>query len=426
MDRTISLARLVCASGIAAVGLAAGGVGASLLGAELSGSTANSGLPVGLVVVGTALGAFLIARLTGHLGRHRALSVGYGLGAGGALVVVFSAISSSFPIMLLGATGTGIAQAALFLSRYAAADSAPERQRGRAVGLILVSVALGAVVSPNLLGPGAELALRVGVPASSGIFLIAAGAFATAALLISSGRAAHQPDPCATDLSLAQVVRGLSQPAPLLAIASLGVTNILMVTVMTVVPIDLIQHGHSLELVGLMISAHVAAMFGPSPITGWLADRFQPRRVVTIGLGLVLLAAVCGLSGPHSDPTLLTAFLVLLGAGWNCGIVGGSTMLVRSLPATLRPQAEASGEVAMGIAAAVGAPLSGLVLAIAGLNGVWLSAVALASIALLGRLGLGQPRVWRHLQPSFFGSQSSGRVDQNADPTRRAVSAIHE
>jgi hypothetical protein len=59
----------------------------------------------------------------------------------------------------------------------------------------------------------------------------------------------------------------------------------------------------------------------------------------------------------------MTGMPALLGLGWNAGVVGGSTMLTRSVPASLRLQTEGIGEVAMGLAAGAGAPVAGLIVA---------------------------------------------------------------
>jgi hypothetical protein len=52
-----------------------------------------------------------------------------------------------------------------------------------------------------------------------------------------------------------------------------------------------------------------------------------------------------------SDGWPMTEMLAFLGLGWNAGVVGGSTMLIGSVPASLRSQTEGIGEVAMGLAA---------------------------------------------------------------------------
>jgi hypothetical protein len=73
--------------------------------------------------------------------------------------------------------------------------------------------------------------------------------------------------------------------------------------------------------------------------------------------------------------------LVALGLGWNCGVVGASTLLAASAPPRLRPHLEGIGEATMGVAAAIGAPLAGVALATAGLPVVWMAVGALAVAA---------------------------------------------
>jgi hypothetical protein len=57
----------------------------------------------------------------------------------------------------------------------------------------------------------------------------------------------------------------------------------------------------------------------------------------------------------------MAAVLVLLGARRNFGVVGGSALLVASVPEAVRSEMEGIGDVAMSLAAAVGAPGSGLI-----------------------------------------------------------------
>jgi MFS family permease len=95
----------------------------------------------------------------------------------------------------------------------------------------------------------------------------------------------------------------------------------------------------------------------PSPLSGWLADRVGPGTVAAIGV-LLLFAACTGTAVAGTGVVVL----VILGLGWNFGLVGGSTMLARSVDPSLRVHVEGNGEVAMGVAAAVGSPLAGLLI----------------------------------------------------------------
>jgi MFS family permease len=350
------LVHVVVAAGVGASGLAAGGTAAGLLGVQLSGQAALGGLPPGVLVVGSAIGALAMARVAECVGRVRSLSLGFGLGAGGALVAVTAALIQSFGLLLVGSLLLGIANAALFLSRYAAAAASPEDRRGRAVGLTLGCVAAGAVISPLLLGPSDDLADTFGLPRLRGMFVLAAAVFSLASALLARG---------ATGTSPAEPIprRGMHQLCTrdmLVATGVLALANLLMVGTMAVVPIRLMVHGHALGSIGLVISAHVAGMFAPAPLTGWLADRVRPGVVAAGGISVLIVTSMSSISMP--DPETLTAILVGLGLGWNCGIVGGSALLIARMPPALRPYAEAVGEVAMALAAAVGAPLAGLLL----------------------------------------------------------------
>jgi len=385
------LLAIITATAIGASGLAAGGTATALLGIELTGTDAVAGVPMMLLVIGSALGAVLITRLSTALGRARGLSGGYVLGASGALVTVLAATGGGFTLLLVGSTLLGCANAAVFLTRYAAAEIGGGAGRGHALGLTLFGTAIGAVLSPQLLGPSSSLARAVGLPPLSGMFLIAAAVFAAASALLAAtpqmdARSANTPAlrsrtgfVASPRISLAEL-RGAQV---LTAVAILALANLLMVSVMVVAPVRLVHHGHALDLIGVIISIHVAGMLAPSPITGWLADRFSPHGVATLGLALMMNVGLLGVLLPESDPVYVTAVLLLLGLGWNCGVVGGSALLVAVTPPATRPWAEALGEMAMSLGAAVAAPVAGVLLALAGLVAVWVCVATVAAIASL-------------------------------------------
>jgi MFS family permease len=141
------------------------------------------------------------------------------------------------------------------------------------------------------------------------------------------------------------------------------VTQLAMVAVMTGTPIHMRDHGHGLAATGLVIGLHVAAMFLPSPVTGRLVDRRGSRAVIAAG-GLILLAAgVVGAAAPgHSAPALALA-LVLLGLGWNLGLLGGTTLLTRALQLQGRARMQGRADVAVALAGATGGLSSGVVVA---------------------------------------------------------------
>lgn len=181
-----TLAVLAVATIFGSLGLAAGGTAGALLGAELAGAEA-AGLPLGALVVGQAAVALLIAHRTGRSGRGKSLALGYAIGALGAGLVVVAALAQNFAALLLGSAVLGGGNAAVFLTRYAAADVGDGAARGLGLGLgvVLFAAAVGVAASPNLLGLSGAFATRLGLPPLTGLYLVAVVCSGVAALLLA-------------------------------------------------------------------------------------------------------------------------------------------------------------------------------------------------------------------------------------------------
>jgi MFS family permease len=381
---------LAATSATGSMGLAAGGAAGALLGVELAGTDAAAGLPLGLLVLGSAASALFISRQSNRLGRGSSLALGYVVGSAGAALSVLAAVAGSLAALLAGSVLLGGSNASVFLTRYAAAEAGGEAARGRALGVSLFSTSVGAVASPLLLGPSGDLAHAAGLPRLSGIYVIAGLAFLVAALtLVAVSRPTRRRGALAplsrVDALAApawrQLLDGVRAVPACSGVALLAGANFVMVGVMAVAPVHLMAHGQDLEMVGTVISVHVAGMFAPSPISGWLADRIGPLPVAAIGCAFALLAGVGGaVADPHSTGTT-TLVLVSLGVGWNFGVVAGSTLIARAVSASLRASVEGIGEAAMGVAAATAAPLAGVVIALGGFSALSLAVAAIALVA---------------------------------------------
>jgi MFS family permease len=381
-----ALALLSAATAIGALGLAAGGSAGALLAREMTGSTAWAGVPLGVLVVGSAAGALLIARQTSRAGRLAGLILGYGIGTAGAAIVIAAALVDDFGLLLVGSAALGAANAAIFLTRYAAAELGGVAGRGRALGIVFFATAFGAVASPNLLGPSGDVAEALGLESLAGLYLVAVVAFATAGLLLATLPRQSLPISGGKTIARRELRAGLRSTR--LALLVLACSNLVMVAVMAIAPVHLAAHGHSLDFVGLVVSIHVLCMFAPSPLTGWLADRAGSVTVAAIGAVLLAAAGVSGALLDMSDGTAMTAMLALLGLGWNAGVVGGSTMLAASAPPSLRPQTEGIGEVAMGLAAGAGAPIAGLIVAFGDFTALSIAG-AVGGVLMIAALRLG-------------------------------------
>ncbi|HEU5155726.1 MAG TPA: MFS transporter [Streptosporangiaceae bacterium] len=388
---------LALATLVGATGLAAGGTAGALLGARLAHGNAGAGLPLGVLVLGSAAAAVLISRLTVRIGRGRSLALGYLIGGGGAGLVILAAGRSSLTLLLIGSALAGAANAAVFLTRYAAAAVGGPGLRGRALGVVFLGTAIGAVLSSALLGPSEQIAAVLGLPGDTGLYVVAVLAFAVAAAVLAAlstappRRLGRHPallgptvDP---PIRRGELRAGLLAAPARSALIALASVNFIMVAIMAVAPVHLTMEGATLRLTGIVIAIHVAGMFMPAPISGWLADRTGPATVAAASGVLLIAVAIAGALTGHEGTLVQTLVLALLGVGWNLGVVGASALLSASVSGALRPHAEGIGEVAMGVAAAAAAPLAGLITHVGGLAALWLvgAAVAGLNLAVLGR-----------------------------------------
>jgi MFS family permease len=365
---------LASAQVVAGIGFFVGIAVLSLLGRELSGTAALAGLPPALGIASSALAAPPISALMDRFGRRPGLVACFGIAAAGSAVIVIAAAEGSFPLLCAGSLGFGIGNTAILLARYAGADLSPPERRARAISAVLLATAVGAVLGPNLVGVTAGLATALGTSALGGPFIVSTAGYLIAAALLA---ALLRPDPLLVAQQNALDAAGGRGPDPdrvrppwaplaLIALATLVAINVAMIAIMTMTPLHLADGGGSLEIVGLVISLHLGAMFLPSPLTGWLSDRYG--RLPIIGAGAITLLAAGMLSavaGPHAFAVVAVA-LVLLGLGWNLGLVSASALLVDATPEPDRPRAQGFADLAMSFAGGTASLGSGLVLEHAG------------------------------------------------------------
>jgi MFS family permease len=169
--------------------------------------------------------------------------------------------------------------------------------------------------------------------------------------------------------------------------AQLGITAVatghaVMVMVMVMTPVHMHHVDVQLQLIGLVISVHVAGMYALSPVVGWAADRFGRRVVVAAGVLVLATACVLAAAAPADDVPRLGVALFLLGLGWSCTLIGGSTLLVEDVDPADRPAVQGASDLVMNVAGAVGGIVAGIVVASASYSALCL--VALVPVLVLG------------------------------------------
>jgi MFS family permease len=358
-----------------AIGMSVG----ALLAADMA-SVAVSGLAQSAAVMGAALLAIPATRIVRQHGRGPSLAGAYLTATFGGLLVVAAAMTRSVPLLFAGFFLFGGGTTAGLQARYAAVDLAPPMRTGRHLSLIVWATTLGGVVGPNLAALAGTTLGPYGVPVLAAPFVVSTILFALAATFLfvrlrpdplrlaqaaGLGRAADAPAGPTRHAGMREAVRAVvTHPEARLGVMATAVGQAVMIGVMAMTPVHILSAGHgsahTLRIVGIVLSLHVAGMYAFAPVMGWLSDKAGRRPVIFGGVLLLLAAcAVAGLAG--HDATRLAIGLLLLGLGWSATMVAGSALLTAAMSAELRPSAQGLSDVLMGLAGATAGALSGVV-----------------------------------------------------------------
>lgn len=342
---------------------------ATLLAAEVSGQESLAGLSQTAQVTGAALAAFALSRVMSVRGRRVGLLLGYGIGLTGALLCVLAGVVRSFPLLLLAAALLGSAGASNSQSRFAATDLAADEHRGRDLSRVVWATTIGAVIGPNLADLGGGLAVDLGLPRLTGAFLITA---ATLVITMALVAVLLRPDPLLLareharrhptehpDISAWQVLR--THPVVAACVVAIALVQTVMVSVMIMTPIHM-HHGHaSVRVIGLTISGHILGMYAFSPLVGRLVDRAGSWRVMVLGAGVEAASVLTAATTHAGASPLLGLALFGLGIGWSLGMIGASAALVGATPGIARAPVQGLSDLVMGLTAAVGGALAGVI-----------------------------------------------------------------
>jgi MFS family permease len=394
---------LVTSQVLGGVGVGSGIAVIGLLAYDLSGTESLSGVSATASTLGAAGAALVIARITSVRGRRPGLVRGYLVGALGAGLAIVAAVTGSFPLHVVASLAFGWASAANLQARYAATDLAPPADRGRALSTVVWATTLGAVLGPNLTGPGEAVASALALPALAGPYVFSLASFLAAASVQAVGL---RPDPLLLAREIEDRPVGRTEapsirsalatvrriPPAMAALTSIAAAHATMVGVMVMTPVHLEHHGAALQLVGLTISLHIAGMYALSPLVGRLADRVGRSRTALVGLGQLVAAVALAAFAPPVGSMWFQVGLVLLGTGWSFCLVAGSTLLTDVVPADERPTVQGASDLLMNLAGGAGGIAAGVVLAVAGYRALALGSVLLLVVPAWQLLRLGGTR----------------------------------
>ena len=292
-----------------------------LAGQTLAPNPCYATLPISLIVLGSMFAANPLSMIMQRYGRRFGFFVGAFGGAMGGAVGAYGLYLHSFEVFLLGSFLTGIYMSAQGFYRFAAADTASEAFRPKAISYVMAGGLASALIGPQLVKVTAQSMV---VPfMGTYLAMIAINVFGSLLFLALD---IPKPEPRRTDAPAGRS-RWEIMKTPTVAVAMICamVSYALMNLVMTSTPLAVVGCGFEQNTAADVVSAHVLAMFIPSFFTGHLIARFGTTEIVAAGLFLLGCAGAVALQGVNVENFFLA--LILLGVGWNFGFIGATTML---------------------------------------------------------------------------------------------------
>lgn len=292
-----------------------------LAGQSLASNLCFATLPISLIVLGSMLTATPISWAMQRFGRRAGFFIGAAGGAVGGIVGAYGLYLSSFPIFLLGSFLTGIYMSAQGFYRFAAADTASDAYRPKAISYVMAGGLASAVIGPQLV----KLTSDSFVIPFLGTYLAVIGVNLLGSLLFLFLDIPRPPVPDQDAPKGRSRWELITTPRIAVAVICGMVSYALMNLVMTSTPLAVVGCGFEKDNAADVVTAHVLAMFIPSFFTGHLIARFGVEKILAAGLVILAAGGAVALQGVQLENFFIA--LILLGIGWNFGFIGATSML---------------------------------------------------------------------------------------------------
>ena len=365
------------AGGNNAVIVSTGGI----VGAMLAPDRALATLSTSMLVVGMWLGTLPVGMLAAAYGRRFALQAGTVAGVLSGLISCIAVLQGSFALFCLGAFCGGFYAAGHQSYRFAAADTASDAFRPKAISWVLVGGVAAAFIGANLIIATKDLwqpYLFAATYIAQSVLALLAGITLT---FLKFPRAASKTRTGGGGRPLMEIAR---TPRFVIAVICGVAAYALMNLMMTSAPLAMVDCGHPIDHAMLGTQWHMLGMFAPSFFTGALIVRFGVERIVLTGLALTLLSAMVGLAGT-SVWHFWTA-VTLIGVGWNFAFIGATTIVTQCHRPEERYRVQSFNDFLIFGAMTISSFASGALLAQAGwiaVNGVVIPPVLIAGALLI-------------------------------------------
>ncbi len=298
----------------------------SLVGTTLAEDKSYGTLPLSLQFFGMMVCALPISYFMKHYGRRAGFSLGSICGALSGFFSAQAVLDNNFELFCLSSFLFGAFMSTVAYYRFAAADTATEVFKNKAISLVMAGGVISAFAGPELAKWSKDLEFFGPVLFVGSFYAITVLCLATLLIvqfLNIPKLAVHQMK--SGGRSIFEIAK---QPVFFVAVLSGIVSYACMNLIMSITPAAMIACAHPFDAAAFVIQWHVFGMYAPSFFTGSLINRFGLIKIQITGVILIALAASINLTGIEVENFWFG--LVTLGLGWNFLYVGGSAMLTES------------------------------------------------------------------------------------------------
>ena len=357
-----------------------------------------AGLGQAAIIIGASILTLPIAWLTDRFGRRIGLGSAYICATLGALLLAVSFSAGQWVPMIVGLLLCGGGTVAGLAIRFAATETAKTKADvPRFMALVMWTATIGSVLGPNLAGP---LSSWFGDNYFTGAYLVIAGIIALAATVVlvfyrnepretGPGASAKPDAPEATTRkrgpSLAtqlRLIRSNKRIAIGIVVSAFG--HAVMVGLMAMAPVTMHHYDATAEYIGFAMSLHLGAMYVFSPLVGEFVSRFGADRISLLGLSVLFTSAIAlALSGGGSYWWMVIG-LILLGLGWSCTMIAGSTMVTQAADPEVKVAIQGATDLSINVLGGLASLGAGLLVNAAGYTVLGVSAGGLIALVTFG------------------------------------------
>ncbi len=298
-----------------------------MVGLKLASEESLSTLPIAMISVGTATMMIPASFLIRKIGQRKGFMVGTLLGILSGLLSFYAIINSSFILFIVGNILVGMHQGFAQYYRFAAADSVPGHNKGKAISLVIAGGVVAAFAGPNLAKFSQHLGTMPYASSFISITFLNIVALCVLFFLKLPRNTAGERTNGEIQIPERTLMEIITKRTTITALASSAVGYSVMMMIMTATPLAMHQFGFSSDQSATVIQWHVLGMFVPSFFTGILIGKFGAHKIILSGIIIFFLFLIFALTGSEYGNFILA--LILLGVGWNFMFIGGSTLLTK-------------------------------------------------------------------------------------------------